>query len=83
MSVFSLVSSPKPSVNSIPLKERRSDGHTYTEVNPDITVKDGRREKKPNVLKCLVKTFGRFFLLAAVYKLMHDVLLFAPPAILR
>ncbi|XP_041363039.1 multidrug resistance-associated protein 1-like isoform X2 [Gigantopelta aegis] len=78
-----LVSSPNPSRNSIPLKERYNDSRTYTEVNLDVTVKDGRREKKPNVLKCLVKTFGRFFLLAAVYKLMHDILLFAAPALLR
>ncbi|XP_067673483.1 multidrug resistance-associated protein 1-like isoform X3 [Haliotis asinina] len=66
------------------LKTRYQDGEVYTEVNPDVKVADGSSKvKKPRLLRCLVKNFLGFFLMAAGYKLIHDILLFVSPQLLK
>ncbi|XP_048248325.1 multidrug resistance-associated protein 1-like isoform X3 [Haliotis rufescens] len=66
------------------LKTRYQDGEVYTEVNPDVKVTDGSNKVlKPRLLHSLVKNFMGFFLMAAGYKLIHDILLFVNPQLLK
>ena len=57
------------------------DGNAKNESEKEKSGKD--KEKKPSLLKVLVKTFGVEFLHAQVFKLFYDGLIFLFPQLLQ
>nr|XP_046270771.1 multidrug resistance-associated protein 1 [Scatophagus argus] len=48
-----------------------------------LIVKTPRKTKEPSLFRALCLTFGPFFLISCLYKIIHDVLMFIGPEILR
>ncbi|XP_076459189.1 multidrug resistance-associated protein 1-like [Babylonia areolata] len=52
-------------------------------VSTEVRVVDGSERKKPSLLKTLVRTFAPFFFVAMAFKVLHDVLMFVSPMLLK
>uniref|UniRef100_A0A7N8XQL6 Multidrug resistance-associated protein 1 n=1 Tax=Mastacembelus armatus TaxID=205130 RepID=A0A7N8XQL6_9TELE len=48
-----------------------------------LIVKTDRKTKEPSLLWALCLTFGPYFLISCLYKIIHDILMFVGPEILR
>ncbi|XP_051876833.1 multidrug resistance-associated protein 1 isoform X2 [Pristis pectinata] len=68
--------SPKKSRNSAKKEQENAD-----EAQVLILKKKGNL--KPSLLKALCKVFGPYFMMSFVYKVIHDLLMFASPEILK
>ena len=66
-------------MNGVKTEAVYKDGSVSTEVK----VVDGSEKKKPSLLKTLVLCFAPFFFVAMAYKLIHDVLMFVSPQLLK
>ncbi|XP_076439591.1 multidrug resistance-associated protein 1-like [Babylonia areolata] len=53
------------------------------EVSTDVKVVDGSKPKKPSLLKTLVRSFASSFFIAMGFKMMHDILMFISPQLLK
>lgn len=49
----------------------------------DVLVTDGKKEPAPSLLICLVKTFGSTTVVAGIFKLVFDLLVFISPFVLK
>ncbi|KAL5018705.1 hypothetical protein ScPMuIL_004427, partial [Solemya velum] len=49
----------------------------------DVQIMDGKKEPTPSLVMCLVKTFGTSTLVAGIFKLIFDLLVFISPFILK
>lgn len=63
-------------------KAESKDGQPFEESEILIS-KAPRKTREPSLFLALCRTFGPYFLVSAVYKIVHDVLMFAGPKILR
>ena len=52
-------------------------------VSTEVKVVDGSECKKPSLLKTLVRSFAPMFFIAMFFKLMHDILMFVSPQLLK
>ncbi|XP_069761773.1 multidrug resistance-associated protein 1 isoform X2 [Narcine bancroftii] len=68
--------SPKKSRNRAEKEQENTD-----EVQEPLLKKKG--DLKPSLLKALCKVFGPYFMISFLYKVIHDLLLFASPEILK
>lgn len=59
---------------------RKENGKDY---DNEIQIMSGHPKYKAKLLTCLVRAFGDKMLLAAFFKFLHDVLLFASPVLLK
>ncbi|XP_064611716.1 multidrug resistance-associated protein 1-like isoform X1 [Liolophura sinensis] len=60
-------------------RTRYEDGTVYTEV----TVVDGQKKKEPSLFMALTRAFGTVGVIAGLFKLMHDILIFVSPYLLK
>ncbi|XP_058536855.1 multidrug resistance-associated protein 1 isoform X1 [Ochotona princeps] len=64
----------------------KSKGSSKTDVNEEVEaliVKSPQKERDPSLFKVLYKTFGPYFLMSALFKAIHDLMMFAGPEILK
>lgn len=71
------VYSPKRST-----KAENKDGQPIEESEILIS-KAPQKTREPSLFLALCRTFGPYFLISFVYKIIHDILMFAGPEILR
>ena len=76
--VFFIYSSTTVS-NGVQTEAVYKDGAVSTEVK----VVDGSEKKKPSLLKTLVGSFVSYFFVAMGFKLVHDILMFVSPQLLK
>lgn len=48
-----------------------------------LILKAPQKKREPSLLLALCRTFGPYFLISSIYKIVHDVLMFSGPEILR
>ncbi|XP_036164279.1 multidrug resistance-associated protein 1 [Myotis myotis] len=61
-------------------------GGSKVDVNEEaeaLIVRAPQKVREPSLFKVLYKTFGPYFLMSFVYKLLHDLMMFTGPEILR
>ncbi|KAL8585023.1 hypothetical protein ACOMHN_043659 [Nucella lapillus] len=66
-------------VNGVQAEALYKDGAVSTEVK----VVDGAGRGKPSLLKTLLRSFAPFFMVAVGFKLIHDILMFVSPQLLK
>jgi len=49
----------------------------------EILIVKAQKTKEPSLLLALCRTFGPYFLISCLYKIIQDVLMFVGPEILR
>ncbi|XP_068605615.1 multidrug resistance-associated protein 1 [Brachionichthys hirsutus] len=64
-----------------PHDERKED--RAVEESEILIVKSSLKKKEPSLFRALCLTFGPYFLISCLYKIVHDVLVFTGPEILR
>ncbi|XP_068192205.1 multidrug resistance-associated protein 1 isoform X2 [Antennarius striatus] len=69
------------SPNCVPRNENKE--QRSAEESEILIVKPPVRNKEPSLLRALCLTFGPYFLISCLYKIIHDVLVFTGPEILR
>ncbi|XP_076852211.1 multidrug resistance-associated protein 1 isoform X2 [Brachyhypopomus gauderio] len=65
-----------------PTTPDKKEGHPEAEVEV-LLVKTLQKGAEPSLFLALCRTFGPYFLISSVYKIIHDVLMFVGPEILR
>ncbi len=63
---------------SVPLSDKTAEG----EAESKVLVTSGK-SYQPSLSLALIRAFGVTFLFGALFKLMHDILMFVNPQILR
>ncbi|XP_015416781.1 PREDICTED: multidrug resistance-associated protein 1 [Myotis davidii] len=61
-------------------------GGSKVDVNEEaeaLLVRGPQKVREPSLFKVLYKTFGPYFLMSFVYKLLHDLMMFTGPEILK
>lgn len=48
-----------------------------------LLVKTAQKGRQPSLLLALCRAFGPYFLVSSFYKIIHDILMFTGPIILR
>lgn len=67
--------------NGIQTQAKYKDGRVDTEVM--VVDKSSSEPKKPRLLKTLINSFLPMFLVSLVFKLIHDILMFISPQLLK
>ena len=60
--------------------KKKENGKGYAS---EIQIFSGHKKYTAKLLTCLIRAFGDKMILAAFYKLLHDILLFASPVLLK
>lgn len=61
----------------------KKDGACPLEESEILLVKSSQKTGEPSLFWALCRTFGPYFLVSTVYKIVHDILMFVGPAILK
>ncbi|XP_063042992.1 multidrug resistance-associated protein 1 isoform X2 [Engraulis encrasicolus] len=61
----------------------KKDGACPLEESEILLVKSSQKTGEPSLFWALCRTFGPYFLVSTVYKIVHDILMFVGPAILN
>lgn len=64
-------------------KPENKDGGQPIEESEILISKAPRKTTEPSLFLALCRTFGPYFLVSTIYKIVHDVLMFSGPEILR
>lgn len=64
-------------------QQTEAKGVSAAEEAEILIVKSPQQSKEPSLLWALCLTFGPYFLISCLYKIIHDVLMFVGPLILR
>ena len=67
-------------MNGVQVEAVYKDGAVSTEVK---VVDGSEKKKKPSLLKTLILSFAPFFFVAMGFKLIHDILMFVSPQLLK